>query len=270
MTAVDVGGGLTLSVHDIGSGPAVVLIAGFGLDHRIWDGQVGYLARNHRVICVDLLGTGRSSKPLDGYSTTNQADLVIAALDRLTVDRFALIGHSFGGMVAFNIAARATGRVTQLILVGSNAVRAGRSEDFPFGADGAKMRDALISAEQAYRVVSRRTTLAAGFADEPDSAVLDFLTDIFLDMPSWSAIAGFRAMYATDQIEMLDRISMPVAQIVGERDRVHPRTGAQWLQDRLPRSVLETLPDIGHYPMFENPAALNDFLARALTESDDH
>jgi pimeloyl-ACP methyl ester carboxylesterase len=268
VTAVDVGDGLALNVHDIGSGPTVVVfLAGFGLDHRIWDGQVEHLAESHRVICVDLLGTGQSSKPLGGYSTANQAELVIAALDRIGVERFTLVGHSFGGMVAFNIAARTPDRVAKLILVGSNAVRAGRSDTFPFGADGDKMSDALIAAERANRVGSRRTTLAAGFAVEPEGAVLDFLTGIFLDMPSWSAIACFRAMYATDQTEMIDRTTMHVAQIVGERDRVHSPAGAEWLQARLHTSTLEVVPSVGHYPMFENPAALNDFLIRFIAES---
>ncbi|MFE5707967.1 alpha/beta fold hydrolase [Rhodococcus koreensis] len=270
MTAVDVGDGLALNVHAIGSGPTVVFIAGFGLDHRIWDGQVEHLAESHRVICVDLLGTGQSSKPLDGYSTANQAELVIAALDKVGVERFSLVGHSFGGMVAFNIAASKPDRVTKLMLVGSNAVRAGRSDTFPFGANGDKMSEALISAERANRVVSRRATLAAGFAVEPEEAVLDFLTGVFLDMPSWSAVACFRAMYATDQIEMIDHTTMQVAQIVGERDRVHSPAGAEWLQARLHASTLEVVPSVGHYPMFENPAALNDFLVRVLAGSDEH
>ena len=270
MTAVAVGDGLALDVRDIGSGPTVVFIAGFGLDHRIWDGQVEHLAGSHRVICVDLLGTGQSSKPLDGYSTANQAELVVAALDEVGVQRFSLVGHSFGGMVAFNIAACNPDRVAHLVLVGSNAVRAGRSDAFPFGADGTKMCGALIAAERANRVVSRRATLAAGFAVAPEDAVLDFLTGIFLDMPSWSAVACFRAMYATDQTEMIDHTTMFVALIVGERDGVHSPAGAVCWLARLHASTLEVVPSIGHYPMFENPSALNDFLVRVLAGSDEH
>lgn len=131
----------------------------------------------------------------------------------------------------------------------------------------------LVSAERTDRPASRRNTLAAGFAQEPEAPLLDFLAGIFLDMPSWSAIATFEAMYATDQIANLDEVSMPVFQIVGDRDRVHPMAGARWLQDRLRIASLEVIPEVGHYPMFESPAALNTFLGRSLesdaTESDD-
>ncbi|MFE3055770.1 alpha/beta fold hydrolase [Nocardia sp. NPDC059239] len=253
-----------LDVQEVGSGPVVVMLAGFGLDHRLWDGQVESLASTHRVICVDLLGTGRSSKPLTGYATVEQADLLIDTLHRLRVDRFSLVGHSFGGMVAFAVAALRPDLVERLILVGSNGVRAARSDEFPFGAPPEKMLDALVTAERTNPVASRRRTLAAGFASDPDPAVLDFLTRIFQDMPSWSAIACFEQMYATDQIEYIGRLTMPVMQVVGELDRVHPAAGAQWLQARLKSAVLEILPSVGHYPMFESPAALSSFLVRSL------
>lgn len=258
---------LVLDVQDVGSGPVVVFLAGFGLDHRLWDGQVEHTARTHRVVCVDLLGTGRSSKPLAGYSVGEQADLVVCTLHRLGITRFALVGHSFGGMVAFAAATRWPDVVERLILVGSNGVRAGRSDQFPFGARGEKMLDSLVAAERADRPAGRRRTLAAGFAATPDPATLDFLTRIFLDMPSWSAIASLQEMYSTDQIGSIHHVTMPVMQVVGELDRVHPVAGARWLQARLKSAVLEVLPSVGHYPMFESPEALNSFLVDSLTTS---
>lgn len=254
-----------LSVREIGDGPVVVFIAGFGLDHRIWDGQVAVLAQTHRVICVDLLGTGQSAKPLHGYSPEEQADLVISTLEECGgADRFAIVGHSFGGMVAFNIAARFAHRVQTLILVGSNAVRAGRSAVFPFGPDGPRMLERLVSIERTNRIAGRRGVLAAGFATDPGDCVVNFLTDIFLDMPSWSAIECYQDMYGADQIDMIERVTVPVVQIVGDRDRVHPPAGAQWLQDRLPHTSLEVVRDAGHYLMFERPDMLNALLSRIL------
>lgn len=256
---------MVLDVQDVGSGPVAVFLAGFGLDHRIWDGQVERMARTHRVVCVDLLGTGRSTKPLAGYSVDEQAELVVSTLCRLGVTRFALVGHSFGGMVAFAAAARWPDVVERLILLGSNGVRAGRSDQFPFGARGDNLVAALVAAERTDRPASRRRTLAAGFGATPDPTTLDFLTRIFLDMPSWSAIASFQEMFSTDQIAAIHQLTMPVTQLVGELDRIHPVAGARWLQARLKSSVLEILPSVGHYPMFECPEALNSCLVEALT-----
>lgn len=83
----------TLAVQDVGSGPAVVLLAGFGLDHRLWDNQVEFLAATHRVVCIDLLGTGNSDKPLTGYSPAEQADLVMGVINGLGIHQFALVGQ---------------------------------------------------------------------------------------------------------------------------------------------------------------------------------
>ncbi|MFD8098500.1 alpha/beta fold hydrolase [Nocardia fluminea] len=254
-----------LFTQDVGAGPAVVMLAGFGLDRRIWDGQVEALARTHRVVCVDLLGTGGSPKPLDGYSTTEQADLVLAALDHLGVGEFALVGHSFGGMVAFAVAAIVPSRVRKLILVGSNGVRAGRSASFPFGAPGEKLLPLLVDTERRDRAAGRRRTLAAGFAEEPDRATLDHLVAISMTMPSWSAIPTLENMYRTDQLAMIPLLPMPVCFLVGELDRVHPSTGALWLQTQLRSATVEIVPAAGHYLMLENPDAFNALLRRELT-----
>lgn len=256
-----------LAVHELGTGPIVVMLAGFGLDHRLWDGQVEHLARTHRVVCVDLLGTGRSSKPSTGYATDEQAELVLATLAELGIDRFALVGHSYGGIVGFSLAAASPGSVEKLILVGSNGVRASRSGEFPFGANADKLLSYLISSERTDRVAGRRRTLAAGFAVEPDSAVLDFLTSVSLDMPSWSAIETYEQMYATDQIHKISSVTMPVSLIVGENDRVHSPAGARWLCERLVSASVNLIPGVGHYPMFESPVRLNEILSSELAVS---
>lgn len=258
-----------LAVHELGTGPVVVMLAGFGLDHRVWDGQVEQLSRSHRVVCIDLLGTGQSGKPSTGYTTGEQAEGVSGALQELRIDRFKLVGHSYGGIVAFAIAAARPSSVEKLILVGSNGVRACRSDQFPFGASAEKLLPYLMTTERTDRVAGRRQNLAAGFAAEPDSALLDFLTSISLEMPSWSALETYQQMYATDQIDQIASVTMPVSMVVGEHDRVHSPAGARWLHERLARASVEVIPGVGHYPMFESPVLLSEILTRELSMSAD-
>lgn len=253
-----------LFTQDLGTGPVVVFLAGFGLDRRLWDGQITALAGRHRVVCVDLLGTGDSPKPLEGYATTDQADLVVAALDGLGIDNFTLVGHSFGGMVAFAVAAAVPHRVRKLIMVGSNGVRAGRSAAFPFGAPGEKLLPLLVDMERGDRAGGRRQTLAAGFAGEPSQASLDHLVSISLTMPSWSAISTLENMYATDQISQIPSLTMPVSFLVGDQDRVHPVAGARWVQTRSSAASVRVVPDAGHYLMVETPDILNALLLEEL------
>ena len=135
MTYIEVDDDVRLHVQDLGAGPAVVLVSGFGLDYQLWDRQVRVLAEHgHRVVCVSQRGHGLSDRPLHGYDIDRLAADLVTALEQLGVRDATLVGHSFGGQVAFRASAIAPQFVSKLVLVGSNAVRASRSDGFPFGA----------------------------------------------------------------------------------------------------------------------------------------
>ncbi|WP_306326451.1 alpha/beta fold hydrolase [Streptomyces venezuelae] len=108
---------MTLS-HDLaGDGPSTVLLLHSGVcDRRMWDGQFHALAEaGHRVVRCDLRGFGDT--PVDAPHT--HADDVRDLLDHLGVARAAVVGSSFGGEVALELAARHPGHVSALALLGS-------------------------------------------------------------------------------------------------------------------------------------------------------
>jgi non-heme chloroperoxidase len=266
MTLVRVSGGADLAVQDLGSGRPVVLVAGFGLDHRVWDRQVSALTRaGFRAVCVDQRGHGRSDKPLDGYDVPQLARDLLDILEMLDLRPVTLVGHSFAGQVAFRAAvaeaSRAgTSRIDSLVLVGSNAVRASRSDAFPFGAAAADILPGLLAAEHEDRLASRRANLALGFAAPPPDPVLDWLTQMSLQMPSWAALACYHSMLETDQVPDVGRVTVPVLQVIGANDPVHSGRGAAWLSQRLARARLVRLEQSGHYPMLEAGRAFDEAL----------
>ncbi|WP_020501771.1 alpha/beta fold hydrolase [Sciscionella marina] len=265
MTYIQVDTSVRLFAQDIGEGPALVLIAGFGLDHRVWDRQVTMLARDHRVICVDQRGHGYSDKPLGGYEVDRLAYDLHLVLDKLGVERCDLLGWSFGGQVAFRAAAEEPERVNSLVLVGSNGVRASRSTEFPFGRSAADVEPALVTAEERNRLAARRTALAGAFQRDAEPELLEWLVGCSLSMPSWAGAACYHTMLNADLIADLPRVTMPVLQLIGRQDPVHSAKGARWVNERLPDSRLVELDDCGHYPMFEAAdrfdEALLEFLA---------
>jgi len=268
MTVVEVEPGVRVFAQDLGAAsgrPPVVLVPGFGMTHEAWDRQVRVLtAAGHRVVAVDQRGHGRSDKPLDGYDVPRLSDDLVAVLDALGVERCSLVGWSFGGQVAFRTAAAHPDRVHQVVLVGSNAVRASRSSDFPFGREPGPTIEAMVELEVRDRVAARRTTIRSGFGSEPDPHVLDWMTAQSLLMPSWAAVACYRSMLSTDLVADLAKVTMPVLQVIGEDDPVHSAKGARWLAERLADSRLVTLADCGHYPMLEAPDALDQQLLAFL------
>jgi non-heme chloroperoxidase len=261
---VEVEPGVGIHVEDHGSGRPVVLIAGFGLNSEAWQGQVEPLTGDgYRVITLDVRGTGRSSKPLQGYGIDRLAADVVAVLDALAIPVAVLVGWSFGGQIGMRVAAAHPDRVTGLILVGSNGARASRSDEYPFGPDGTELTARLVHLERTKRIATRRRTICSAFAAEPDPDVLGWLLRMQLQMPSWAAIASYPTYLHTDQIADLPTLKLPVCQIMGNADPVSPVQGAAWLQERLPDGRLITL-DCGHYPMLEVPAAFDEALLSAL------
>lgn len=268
MTLIEVEPGVRLFVQDIGepsARPPVVLVPGFGMTHEAWDRQVRVLCEaGHRVIAIDQRGHGSSDKPLTGYDVHRLSSDLLAVLDALGVERCSLVGWSFGGQVAFRTAAAAPERIHRLALVGSNAVRASRSDAFPFGAPPEPTIAAMIELETHDRLAARRTTIASGFGAEPSPALLDWMVAQSLQMPSWAAVACYHSMLGADLIDDLPAVTIPVLQVIGEDDPVHSARGARWLAERLADARLVAIPACGHYPMFEAPAALDEHLLEFL------
>jgi pimeloyl-ACP methyl ester carboxylesterase len=260
MTYVDLEG-TRLHVQDVGEGTPVVLVSGFGLDHQLWDRQVRVLVdAGHRVLCVDQRGHGLSDKPACGYAVASLVRDLAGVLEHLEIGPATVVGHSFGGQVAFGLAASTPVAVRRLVLVGSNAVRASRSEAFPFGRLPELMVDAVIQAEMDDRLSARVATIASGFGSEPDRRTVDWLVGISLQMPSWAAVACYRSMLETDQLAALEQVTQPVLQVIGETDPVHSAKGARWLNERLADATLVELPACGHYPMLESAARFDEAL----------
>jgi 3-oxoadipate enol-lactonase len=83
--------------EEAGSGPPVVFLHGFTLDHRMWQPQIEYFKERFRVICPDARGHGKSDAPLTGYSRAHRVEDLAGLVDRLGFERFHLVGLSMGG-----------------------------------------------------------------------------------------------------------------------------------------------------------------------------
>lgn len=102
---IQVADGVSLNVAVGGSGPPIVLLHGFPQTHLMWRHVAADLAAHHTVICPDLRGYGASDKPAetaaDVYAKRTMAADVVALAGALGHERFALVGHDRGALVAF-------------------------------------------------------------------------------------------------------------------------------------------------------------------------
>lgn len=109
--------GTQIHVRFGGSGPAVLLIHGFGDTGDMWVPLAADLAKDHRVIVPDLRGMGLSSKPAGGYDKWTQAADMRAVLEALAIDKAIVVGHDIGTMVAYAYAARYRDKVEALVVM---------------------------------------------------------------------------------------------------------------------------------------------------------
>jgi haloacetate dehalogenase len=101
--------GSTLRVRHGGSGSPVMLLHGHPRTHATWHRVAPILARHHTVVCPDLPGFGKSSKPADapdhaGSSKRAKSEICIGVMRELGFERFAIVGHDRGGYSAFRAA----------------------------------------------------------------------------------------------------------------------------------------------------------------------
>ncbi|MFK7958303.1 MAG: alpha/beta fold hydrolase [Lysobacterales bacterium] len=119
--------GVKIHYRDEGEGPVVLLVHGTLGDLADWDGWVSTLAASNRVVRFDMPGFGLSADvPNGNHSVDRMHTLIDALMHHLQVDRFAIVGISYGGMVAFRYAATRRDRVSAMVLVNSAGIQFGR------------------------------------------------------------------------------------------------------------------------------------------------
>lgn len=124
--------GIRLHYKDQGKGPALLLVHSSVGDLKDWDAWVSVLAKDYRVVRLDLPAFGLTGPvPSGNYSIDRYLTLVDALMDELGIERFAIVGTSYGGLAAFRYAATRTGRITGLVIMNSAGVEYGKQEVDP-------------------------------------------------------------------------------------------------------------------------------------------
>jgi pimeloyl-ACP methyl ester carboxylesterase len=227
--------GRTLAYTDYGDGSRiVVLLHGLLLSQRMHEPLAKALAaRGNRVITLDLLGHGRSERPLDPqcYSMTFFGEQVIALLDHLEIDEAVVLGTSLGANVSLEAAARAPERLRGMVIempVLDGALLACALAFTP-------LMIALSFGEPMMRVVQ------AGAKRVPRLPwLLDFVVDTVRQDPAPGAavLQGlFFGRIAPHRSERR-RIETPTLVIGHRRDPVHPFSDAGMLAEELPNGRL--------------------------------
>lgn len=270
-----------LSVHLRDEGPRapadaqapvpLVLLHGTSASLHTWDGWVAALGAERRIIRFDLPGFGLTGPdPAHDYRMDRYAQFVLATLDRLGVQRFALAGNSLGGQIAWTTALAAPDRVASLVLVDAS----GYPMALDRGSDEVPIGFRIAATPGLNRVME--WTLPRGLVESSvrnvygDPArvtpeLVDRYYELTLREGNRAALAHRLQQGYTGPVERLREIRQPTLILWGGRDRLVPLAMGQRFARDIAGSRLVVFDDLGHVPHEEDPvrtaAAVRGFLA---------
>lgn len=248
--------GVRIRVLDIGQGPTLVLVHGFLSNRRTWEDVVQELARDFRVIALDLPGFGESETPLPtkfSYDFATFAEAILDVTAALDLARVTIVGHGLGGSAALSLAATHPSVVEKLVLVSPLVYKAHNG----FLLDAAALPFfGRIAFKQFYGRGAFQRLLDV-YGDEytaPPERIEDAFRRSASPATRESAHATLVAMADTRPlIALLPRVSVPTLVVWGREDRRHPVAYARKLARELNHARLEVF-SCGHCPHEENPA----------------
>ncbi len=127
--------GCNIHFVEVGEGYPVLLIPGAWSTYRFWNRIIPFLSKDYRLLALDYLGVGDSDKPRSGfrYTVEEQADLIVGVIEALKISKPHIIGTSYGGSIALNIAARYPDRVGKIVSIEGNGMNHKRVPYRPVG-----------------------------------------------------------------------------------------------------------------------------------------
>ncbi|MCC7361122.1 MAG: alpha/beta hydrolase [Anaerolineales bacterium] len=254
--------GLRLHYTVAGAGPDIVFVHGWASSRRMWTSLLPDLSRRYRCWTLDLPGFGDSEKPAQGwYSIPNFTATLLEFMRQLGLERPRLVGHSMGGMIALNLAARHPETIARLVAI--NPVVTGRASLKP-----------LARPDYSRRVLSWVLRLSPALLQplliHPLGHRVSGLTyfrrrnEDFVKATPDSLLSAGRAIVDYDVAPLLERVSVPALVIVGTLDPTVPPAEGRLAAARISGSRLHLM-RAGHLLTDDRPVetlrVLQEFLA---------
>lgn len=255
-----------VSYVDQGEGRPVVLIHGIPAWGYLWRQQIPRLAENARVLAPDLLGFGFSDRrDVFDRSIARQAEMIDQWMEKLGIERAAVIAHDIGGGVALRLATLFPQRVERLCLLNTVCYDSWPIElMLQTGHPGVRRRP---SARVANTVL--RQALKQGFARSPDSELLEgVLAPYRTEVGKLSLIRNASALntnLTTEITPLLPEIKVPVHILWGEDDKFQLVKYGERLARDISHAKFIRIADARHFVMIDQSQQVNRHLIEFLT-----
>jgi len=247
-----------------GTGPAIVLLHGIGSRAFSWSAQMAAWSDTHRVIAWDAPGYGRSdplpdpAPPVGAY-----ADALVELLAARSVERFTLVGHSLGALIAAAFAALHPDRVQALVL---SSVACGYGTLPPDERERryqARAADRIDLGAEAYS--QKRSAVV--LSPQASPASLERVREAMSSIGEAGYLAALRMLFGADIFPLLGRITAPTLVVCGAADGVTPPDQNRRVAESIGGARFALVEAAGHVVYVEQPAAFDavvrDFVRKA-------
>jgi abhydrolase domain-containing protein 6 len=245
--------GKTIHYTAQGSGPALVLVHGFGGSTDAWKKLTSLLAPQYTVYALDLPGFGLSDKPADAsYSMPAQADTVCALIKALGLEETVLIGHSMGGVIVADINTKLPDRIKGLIMIEPGFYYTPpaflQKLFFPFDRAMAKMFYSRMGREKSF----------VGSYYDTSLVTPEMIDELLIARHTPGAVEAMQSMssepeaYKTNE-DIAAAVTCPSLMVWGERGEKTRTREIEDSQRLMKGSKLVMVESCGHYVQDEKP-----------------
>ena len=253
---------------DVGTGPPVILIHGFGGSMWQWEHQQQALSQHFRVLTLDLPGAGLSDKPEIDYRPDQMLDFCVGFMDAVKIPQATLVGNSMGAGLAIGMALAHPTRVAKLVLIDGLPQHVMKKLASP------SVRRAMETRAPAW-LVSLGNWLFGGLMIE--SVLKEIVHDPALLTPAViersnrnrqrpgmikpiMAVRDNLPLWESGFATRIGAVAHPTLVIWGEEDRVFPIAVGEELHHAIKGSRFTRIPNAGHIPQWEQPDLVNQSL----------
>jgi len=251
-------------------GSPVVLIHGIGQYVEYWTSAINEIAAQHQVYALDLLGHGKTDKPLDiAYTVDDFSRFVKDFMSALGIEKAHIVGHSLGGAISLRMALNNTPAVDRLVLVDSGGL--GREISMVFRISSLPFLGEIIT----WPSIFSAKTLLRMFVQDPITITDDYIEHYYqistLPNTQKAVLKTLRSIGNlwgqvdnSPDIQRLPSMTNPVLVIWGRQDNVVPVAHADTAAKGLPNVRVQIIENCGHSPPLEHASVFNRLLLEFL------
>jgi len=222
-----------------GSGLPVVLLHGGLANSNYWGGQVPVLAQNYQVIVIDSRGHGRSTRSAAPFGYELMASDVLGVMDKLGIQKAAIVGWSDGAIIGLSLAMNHPDRVARLFAFAANSDPSGVKD-----VDKSPVFTEFIArGEKEYQALSPTPNGYKKFVEE--------ISAMWAKQPNWTKAD-------------LARIKVRTWIVDGDHDEAIHRANTELMADTIPDAGLLLQPEVSHFSMLQAPDQFTADIIRFL------